>query len=265
MNAFALKCLALITMMIDHTGAVLTPMMDATWFRVVGRVAFPIYAFFIAEGCRRTRDIKKYILRLFVFALVSEIPFDLLFANVRAYNGIASAVLTDFSDQNIFFTLALGAVCIWLFEMAQKNDWNWLCLFGLFAVASLGYFCKTDYGAAGVILIFLLYLARRRSLRALVIIVASFYFYVYKFNSLSWTEPAAALSAVTSVFLSFSYSAKLFMAGCLSALPVCLYNERQGARLKWFFYVSYPLHLLLLAGVWFFCLASDFLAIIPTR
>ena len=77
MTVFALKILAVVSMFIDHSGAVL--FRGDMWMRYVGRFAFPIYAFLIVEGYLHTRDVRKYLIRLGVFALISEIPFDLAF------------------------------------------------------------------------------------------------------------------------------------------------------------------------------------------
>ena len=77
LNGFVLKCIAMVCMLIDHTGAVLFPQYRI--LRIIGRIAFPIYCFLLVEGAMHTRDIRKYELRLLGFALVSEIPFDLAF------------------------------------------------------------------------------------------------------------------------------------------------------------------------------------------
>ena len=94
MNIFILKVLALITMIIDHYGAIFQN--DIITFRIIGRLAFPIYCFLLVEGYLHTSDVKQYAKRLLLFALISEMPFDLAF-----YNKLG------FTHQNIFFTLFL--------------------------------------------------------------------------------------------------------------------------------------------------------------
>ena len=95
-NSFQLKWIAVITMIIDHTGAVLFP--DDMVFRYIGRIAFPIFCFLLVEGFFHTRDVRKYMLRLGLFALISEIPYDLAFRDT----------VLEFEHQNVFFALLLG-------------------------------------------------------------------------------------------------------------------------------------------------------------
>lgn len=83
LNATTLKIIAVITMLIDHIAYVLQiySYSYSTYhiMRIIGRIAFPIFAFMIAEGAKHTRDIRKYLLRLLIFAFISEVPFDLAF------------------------------------------------------------------------------------------------------------------------------------------------------------------------------------------
>ena len=91
-NTFTLKLIAILSMTIDHIGYLLFP--KVTLLRIVGRIAFPIFAYLIAEGFVHTGDVKKYLLRLGIFAILSEIPYDL----------VISGNVLDLEQQNIFFT-----------------------------------------------------------------------------------------------------------------------------------------------------------------
>ena len=98
MTSFSLKIIAIITMFIDHLGN--SYFKYTTWMNVIGRIAFPIFAFLISEGYAHTKNLKKYFFRLFLFALISQIPFMLFFSTYK--DGFAF---------NIFFTLATRTTC----------------------------------------------------------------------------------------------------------------------------------------------------------
>lgn len=145
LDGFTLKWIAMLCMLIDHTGAVFFP--QYIQMRMVGRLAFPIYCFLLVEGAMHTSDIRKYEIRLFLFALLSEIPFDLAF-----YTRV------DFKHQNVFFTLFLGVVVVEQFQKEGKKLYSVL----IFIVAAfLAEFLRMDYGAAGIIFIMLFYLMYR--------------------------------------------------------------------------------------------------------
>ena len=98
LSAMTLKYIAMATMLVDHMGYVLFPWI--LWLRCVGRIAFPIFAFQIAEGCIRTHDRRRYALRLLLFAVLTEVPFDLAFNGQVLYLGY----------QNVLWTLLAGAL-----------------------------------------------------------------------------------------------------------------------------------------------------------
>lgn len=207
LSGFALKWIAMISMLIDHTGAVLFP--QYIQMRMIGRLAFPIYCFLLVEGAVHTSDIRKYEIRLLLFALVSELPFDLAF-----YTRV------DFRHQNVFFTLFLGLVVV---EQYQKRRQKLSSFLIFIAAMVLSEVMHTDYSAAGIVFIVLFYLL-----------------YQYK------TGKQAVF--VVANFLMYGTSVQAY-AG-LAALPMLLYNGKRGPSMKYFFYVFYPLHLLIL---WLIC------------
>ncbi|WP_461817744.1 TraX family protein, partial [Faecalimonas sp.] len=101
-NSFQLKIIAIIAMIIDHIGLFFFP--EHILFRIIGRISFPIFAFLIVEGFYHTRDIWKYMFRLGVFAVLSEIPFDLL----------TTGKVFDLRHQNVFFTLLIGVILMYV-------------------------------------------------------------------------------------------------------------------------------------------------------
>ena len=204
LNGFSLKWIAMITMLIDHIGAVLFPMHME--LRIIGRLAFPIYCFLLVEGAVHTSDWRKYLGRLCLFAVISEIPFNL---------AIAGEVFT-LEYQNVFFTLALGLSAVLAFRHCKRRPAA-LLLAIFFIVAAE--FLQTDYGGGGVLLILLLYLLRERVL-------------------------AKCICFAAEIFLWFG---GLEVFALFSLVPILCYNGRKGpGGLKYFFYVFYPVHLLLL-------------------
>ena len=214
-----LKLLAIVSMVVDHTGAVLFP--QYRLLRLIGRAAFPIYVFLLVEGFFHTHSRPKYLLRLSVFALISEVPFDLALYS-QAFNGYRC---------NVFFTLAIGMVLMMLADkLVQSPPASPKELpQALFAVALLmGCFCladwlKTDYGAAGVLAIGAGYCLARIGLQ----------------GGIVFAGIVAALA-----------TQKPIEAWAFAALPFVLcYHGSPGRRnkaLQYFFYAFYPAHLLVL-------------------
>jgi hypothetical protein len=277
-SAFALKLLALAAMAVDHLGVALNPVTDASLLSGIGRMAFPIYVFFLAEGCRRTRNIAKYCLRLALFAFISEVPYDLFSGNIHRGYGLSNMQILDFSSQNVFFTLALGALAIIIAQKIKKGPMALIVPLAVAAVIVLGYLIQSDYGAAGVLFIFLVWAVGPRDLdkpqdgwlnagrlrQAGVLVALSAYFYLWKFMNLLTmrmafftAENVTLLSrirqTVTVAFRSLSdYAILLFIFGCVPALLILFYNGKRGPSLKWAFYAFYPLHQLAYAALWLF-------------
>ena len=202
-----LKWIAVLTMVIDHVGAILFP--DQIWMRVIGRVAFPIYAYCLAEGFRYTSDYRRYLGRLALFAILSEIPFDLAFYGVPF----------SFAHQHVFFTLTLGLILLWVLERCREQ--LLLCA-GAFAVLCfLAQALHMDYGAGGLLMVFAFYLARQG------------------------TSPWIGWGIFVFINL-FGYAGGVQWAAILALLPIGLYSGKAGKKKQRFFYWIYPLHLLLL-------------------
>ncbi len=211
-NTFTLKCIAITSMLIDHIGAVLFPQYE--FLRIIGRLAFPIFAYLLVEGFFYTRDVKKYLLRLGLFALISEVPFDL------AFNG----AILEFSHQNVFFTLFLGIGMMYFMMKAPTNMRQALIMLATFLIADG--LC-TDYGSWGILMILAFYEFRDRKTVKLLLIVL--------LNVLMWR-----MGYLTQEF-----------AG-LAVIPIALHNRELGPKMKMFFYTFYPVHLLILFLISYF-------------
>lgn len=236
LSGAALKWIAIVTMFIDHVAhaVVYLGYMRTNGFvrgdmayniysvmRIIGRLAFPIFCFLITEGWFHTRNKAKYGIRLALFGLISEIPFDLAF----------SGKLFDWGSQNVFFTLALGllAIAAWENIAGEKTDRKWwktaaaaVAVLGIAVCAELA---ETDYGWFGVLLIFDFYVFRGR-------LFAMF---------------AGTLALITvSQFFGMSETEFFALAACA---PILMYNGERGKQNKYFFYVFYPAHLMILHGI----------------
>lgn len=143
-DSFTLHILAMLFMLCDHLWATLFPAQE--WMTCVGRLAFPIFAFMIAEGCYYTSNVKKYMLRLFLFAIISEIPFNLI---------MGSSVFYPF-HQNVLWIFLLGVLSIQIIEKAKKKQKKWISFFVVCLVLLMDFLLVTilSYCVPDIIYIF---------------------------------------------------------------------------------------------------------------
>lgn len=228
-SAFVLKIVASLTMLIDHIAALLISIFPLyRIMRGIGRLSFPIYAFLIVEGFFHTSNRKKYAIRLALFAAISEVPYDIAFHREFIYMG----------KQNIFFTLLLGLLAIWGLNSIEKgwikyprhmlvrigylNLQNILRICIILGSCFVGWIIKCSYMYAGVFIIIC--------------------FYVF-YKSHVW-------KAVANAFFNIIMFGGVQVFGTLSVIPIAFYNGKSGCKkYKWFFYVFYPAHLLLLSAI----------------
>ncbi|MCL2197362.1 MAG: conjugal transfer protein TraX [Defluviitaleaceae bacterium] len=221
MSVFVLKIIALTSMLIDHVGAVFFT--DLIVLRVIGRIAFPIFVYLIAEGFRHTRSPWRFLARLGAFAIISEIPFDLAFND-----GI-----NFFADTNIFYTLFLGGLAIVAYE-TLKNKMVIVSFVPTLVCMALAVLLSADYGAYGVFFVFCMYIIKnfRWRLASMVLLCI-------------WQHQGMIFWGINRSFAYIPTMHLLMIPATL--IPVALiafYNGKRGRGLKWFFYIAYPLHLL---------------------
>lgn len=227
-----LKLLMAVTMVADHVGYMLvSPLQEASGaivepaypviyyiLRLAGRLSFPIVCFFLVQGVYFTHDRKRYLLRLFIFALLSEIPFDLAI-NQRLF---------DWKSQNVLFTLVLGLCVLYLLEWAgQIPDTGKRVRTNLAIVLGgmmLAYVIRSDYSYWGILVILVFYLGRfqkRQRFWAMLVLCAC--------------QGVGELFAVLALFFTENYDTDK--------------GTKQSLFQKYFFYLFYPLHLLALYGL----------------
>lgn len=219
LNNNQLKLIALVTMTIDHVGMLLFPY--SVILRVIGRLAFPIFAYMIAEGCTHTRSMGRYLGTMAAMAAIYQLVY--FFVDGSLY-------------QSILVTFSLSIGLIWLLQWAQtrKDATGRLCLvLGLVAVSFVtrllpkllsGTDFDVDYGMWGVFLPVVIYLAKE------------------KWQKLLWAACLLILLALESYYLQWY---------ALAALPLlALYDGTRGRwKMKWLFYIYYPAHLVVLWGL----------------
>lgn len=227
LNALDLKILAMVLMLCDHAWATVVP--GNQWLTCIGRLAFPIFAFQIAEGCAQTHNFKKYLGRMFLWALISEIPFNLMMGGSAFYP----------FHQNVLFTFCEALLMIWLLNWARQKN------VGLFAVmipvtAAVGYALSmvtmVDYFGTGVLMVLLFYLTREVRFGWLIQLAGMFYINFMMMGG----------QTLTIGPLEFPHQGLALLA----LIPIWLYNGKQGPHstaIRRACYAFYPLHILILS------------------
>ena len=236
LDSDCLKILAMILMLTDHLWGTIVP--GARWMTVIGRMAFPIFAFLIAEGYTHTSDFRAYARRLLVFGLISEIPFNLIHGGSWFFP----------PHQNVIFTLLLGLLCIREIDRfrGEKTIRRGL-LSGLKIVLFLliGTFGLVDYGLTGMLTVIAFYLFRNIKWAPLFQLVSLVLLYIVFFEG---------ESVVLNVF-GCEYFLPIQGAGVLALIPIWLYNGKRKKRVRgkvwqYAFYAFYPLHMLAIYAVY---------------
>lgn len=231
MNRNHLKLIACMSMLIDHIGYVLFP--EAELLRIIGRIAMPIFAFFIGEGCLHTRDRKKYFLRLFVLALICQAVY------------IAESIITGSGMGlylNILFTFSCSVILCSAFlrlkeDNSLKNRIIFIAAVAVFYAADylLGYASSEtklnitlDYGIEGIILPLFAVMSTDKRKKLL----------LFTFGLAFVAERL------------YGFGTPFFFSAMIPVLLLCFYNGEGGKmKLKYFFYLFYPLHLAAIYGV----------------
>lgn len=234
-TSMSLHVMAMLFMLCDHLWATVVPGND--WLTCVGRLAFPIFAFMIVEGYFHTHNLKKYVGRLLLFAVLSEIPFNLVMGS-RAFYPI---------HQNVLWTFLIGILCIYLNERAKaKGGIVRRILTGCVTVVLafvLGLAGFVDYNYAGVFMVLAFYFFRGRK----------WWHFLGQFLLL-WYINVEMLSGYAYEVQLFGETHFIVRQGfaLLALIPIWLYRGKQGPHnkaLQYFYYAFYPAHLLVLALV----------------
>lgn len=200
-----LKLIAVITMVIDHIGAILFP--NIIILRVIGRISFPLFAFSTFIGYFKTKDLKKYLLRLFILAVISQPIYMIAFE--RYYLSL-----------NVFFSLIFELIIIYLLD---KKKW-WYIPFPVI----LMFLLNANYSAHLLILIPIFYYTRSKDFLFALSMITFYFNYAVSYST------------------SGSFPVTMYAFG-IFALPLMLIKTKSNIKInKWFYYIFYPVHLLIL-------------------
>ncbi len=230
-----LKIITMALMVLDHSYNMLFPDLDI--LKIVGRISFPIFCYLTVEGFRHTSNVKKYMLRLFIFGIISEIPFNLLVGWDLRYG----------SAQNVMWTLLIGVMVLYGFEKCKRFN-NLVMTFLVTLIAALGLgladFLRTDYGGFGVLQIIVFYIfydkVEYSKLGQLIGIG------VINGHLLSGRRMNLGFIGMPDI----AFSRQIF--GVLSLPIIWLYNGEKGIDSKVFNYICYwfyPAHIMILAFI----------------
>ena len=231
-SSVGLHIIAMAFMLMDHMWA--TVFTNAQWLTQVGRLAYPIFAFMIVEGYTHTKNLKKYVLRLLCFAVITEIPFNLMVGNRLMY----------YVHQNVLWTFLIGIGLIHLNELARKKGKWWLSLITMAGTVALGYVLGyitfVDYNAAGILTVLVFYFFRGRK----------WWCYLGQLAGLYYIN-VELLQGLFFEVEFFGHKMEIVQQGIavLSLVFIWLYKGRQGKKSKafqYFCYAFYPVHMLIL-------------------
>ena len=227
LTASSLRLCAILLMLCDHLWASLIP--GNNWMTNLGRLAFPIFAFQISEGYLHTSDYKRYAKRLLLFALISEIPFNLFYISYPFFP----------FHQNVMFTLLLGLLAVHqidLLRSAENSRQRIRASLFLFMYLLLSVLLFPDYGTRGVLTVAAFYLLREFPLAWLCQLIAMVLLNIVGFKGLQ----------IPFELFGFSFSLVQQGFAVFALLPIWCYNGEKGRSTKYGSYLFYPLHMLIL-------------------
>lgn len=235
LTAAALHVLAMVFMLCDHIWAVF--LVGHDWMTCLGRLAFPIFAFMIVEGYHHTSNLRRYLRRLLIAAVISEIPFNLMSGGVPFYP----------LHQNVLWTFLLALLLICMIERVKRKEKIWLTVLAWVAAVILGFLLgfltMVDYYGGGVLMVLSFHLFRGRR----------WWHFAGQLGCLYYlnVELLGGFGYVLNLFGQEIFLARQGLA-LLALLPIWLYQGEQGhhsKRFQTFCYAFYPAHMLILAVI----------------
>ena len=215
MTVFLIKIIACISMFLDHYKYFAGESNFVTQY--LGRLAFPLFLFVLVEGYCHTRNVKKYLIRLGIAALISQVPYYLFVHDLIGLDGIRI---------NVIATMFVAISCMLIWDKSFSKIYSVILIFIIGMITQMLNF---DYGIFGIIIGMIFYIFREKKLlRGILFVIATAVYYYLKF---------------------FNFSSGYFIylvCTILVLIPIGLYNGKKGRGLKYFFYLFYPVHMLFL-------------------
>jgi hypothetical protein len=233
-SSATLHIIAMATMLIDHLAKYVN--YSNNLIVSLGRLAFPIFAFMIVEGYFHTRNLRRYLLRMLIFAIVSEIPYNLMESGKVFYR----------YDQNVMWTFLLSLCCVWVIDQIRKKGKLWLSILSGIVVTIFGYLASSylflDYLGSGVLMVLIFYYLHERK----------WWCYLLQFILLFFINVVMLSGGGGYEFTLFGsqFEFPIQAFAMFSLIFIWLYRGRQGYHSKpfqYFCYAFYPLHMLILA------------------
>lgn len=222
-NAFTLKMIAIIAMLMDHISYIFLP--EQIWMRVIGKLTFPIMAFFIVQGYHHTRDVKRYVLRLLIAAAISAVPFGMAFGHW-------------INAGNVMLTLALGLIALWVMDHVQSQGKRVALIVLLCTLSIFG-----DWQIVGVPIIISFGMAYKQGKLYNTTTLAMFA--VLFINGIASAIAAPQTALWIRLLMPLAYGG----AGVFALPLLKRYNGQRGTDARWLFYGFYPVHLAILAAI----------------
>lgn len=235
-SSAGLHILGMVIMLMDHAWVTIAPSHD--WLNWVGRIAFPIFAFLTAEGYYRTKNFKGYVGRMLLFAVLAELPFNLMCSGGKAFYPL---------HQNVLFTFVMALLLMRVVDRVREKNKVGLTIFASGAVVLLGSLLGSglmlDYYGAGVVTVLVFYFFHGRSIwNFLGQALCLYYINVSLLGGLS----------VPVEFFGLQFDLYQQSLALLALIPIWLYRGRHGNSsilFRWACYFFYPAHILLLVAL----------------
>lgn len=235
LTSFHLRLIAMISMLLDHAVKSVNFNFNYDFMYFLGRLAFPIFAFQLVEGYMHTKNFNRYCIKMFIFALIAEIPFNLMIGYSPIYP----------FGQNVLFTMLIGLLMMKLTDIVidyTKDTNKFILVLSVMIVVVLGYiigkYCFVDYGGEGILMILMFYLSKKSKYAPIIQLIG-----LIIINSFMIMGQTIVLSFGASLV---SFHLQSFAT--LAIIPIWMYKGKQGYHSKWwsdFCYMYYPIHIII--------------------